>query len=132
MAYARRTESAGMSESREVGMSVRRLFLFGVLGIALVLLPSAAATPDPASVTVAGDLQSEAGCPGDWDPGCAATHLTYDAADDVWQGSFSLPADNYEYKAALNNAWDENYGLHAVSNGSNIPLAAPGGPVKFY
>src|SRR4051812_38791947 len=101
---------------------------------ALVLLPAATAshTPNPTAVTVAGSLQSEAGCPGDWDPGCAATHLTYDAGDDVWQGTLSLPADNYEYKAALNNAWDENYGLHAVSNGSNIPLAAPGGPVKFY
>jgi hypothetical protein len=43
-------------------------------------------------VTVAGDLQSEAGCASDWDPACAATHLTYDAADDVWQRTFSLPA----------------------------------------
>ena len=27
------------------------------------------------SVTVAGSLQSEAGCPADWDPACATTHL---------------------------------------------------------
>ena len=66
--------------------------------------------------------QSEAGCAGDWDPGCAATHLTYDAGDDVWQGTFSLPAGSYEYKAALNDSWDENYGLHAAPNGANIPL----------
>src|SRR3954453_6609378 len=133
MAYARRTESAGMSESREVGMSMRRLFLFGALGIALVLLPSAAATPDPASVTIAGDLQSEAGCPGDWDPTCAATHLAYDASDDVWQRAFTLPAGSYQYKAALNNSSDENYGRHAVENGDNIPLDLPsGGSVKFY
>src|SRR3954468_3157272 len=113
-------------------MSMRRLFLFGIVGAALVLLPAATATPSPTSVTIAGSLQSEAGCGGDWDPGCAATHLTYDAADDVWQGTFTLPAGPYQYKAALNNGWDENYGLHAVSNGANIPLAAPGGPVKFY
>src|SRR3954469_17725143 len=101
---------------------------------ALVLLPAATAshTPNPTSVTVAGSLQSEAGCPGDWGPTCAATHLSYDAGDDVWQGSFDLPAGAYEYKAALNNAWDENYGLHAASNGANVPLNAPGGPVKFY
>jgi glucan 1,4-alpha-glucosidase len=101
---------------------------------ALVLLPAATAshTPNPTAVTIAGSLQSEAGCPGDWDPGCAATHLTYDANDDVWQGTWTLPAGGYEYKAALNNGWDENYGLHAQSNGSNIPLAAPGGAVKFY
>ena len=95
-----------------------------VLAAGLLLLPSATAshTPNPTSVTIAGSLQSEAGCGGDWDPACATTHLTYDAGDDVWQGTFTLPAGSYEYKAALNNAWDENYGLHAVSNGANIPL----------
>ncbi len=99
----------------------------------LVLLPAAAATPNPTSVTIAGSLQSEAGCAGDWDPACAATHLTYDANDDVWQGTFNLPADSYEYKAALNDSWDENYGLHAQLNGPNIPLnLASGGSVKFY
>ena len=46
-------------------------------------------TPDPTNVTVAGSLQSELGCPGDWDPDCATTHLTYDASDDVWQGTFA-------------------------------------------
>jgi glycosidase len=89
-------------------------------------------TPNPSSVTIAGSLQSELGCPDDWQPDCANTHLTYDAGDDVWQGTFSLPAGSYEYKAALNNAWDENYGLHAGPGGANIPLTAPGGDVKFY
>ena len=79
-------------------------------------------TPDPTSVTVAGSLQSELGCPGDWQADCAATHLAYDAGDDVWQGSWTVPAGSYEYKAALNDGWDENYGLHASSNGDNIPL----------
>jgi glycosidase len=90
-------------------------------------------TPNPTSVTIAGDLQSELGCSGDWDPGCAATHLTYDANDDVWQGTFTVPAGNWQYKAALNNSWDENYGLHAQLNGANIPLnlSAPT-QVKFY
>src|SRR3954471_6401717 len=121
----------------------------GVFVAAALLLAPAAATPNPTSVTVAGSLQSEAGCAGDWDPGCAATHLTYDAGDgdpgcaathltydagdDVWQGTFSLPAGSYEYKAALNNAWDENYGLHAQRDGSNVPLnLASSANVKFY
>ena len=96
---------------------LRPLLVAAVL--AASLLPTASAfashTPNPTSVTVAGSLQSEAGCPGDWDPACAATHLAYDADDDVWQGTFDdLPAGDYEYKAALNDAWDENYGLHAV------------------
>jgi glucoamylase len=103
-------------------------------GAGLVLLPAATAnTPNPTSVMIAGSLQSEVGCAGDWDPACAETHLTYDANDDVWQGTFSLPAGSYEYKAALNDSWTENYGLHAQPGGANIPLnLASSGNVKFY
>ena len=100
----------------------------------LFVVPSiGTSAPAPASVTIAGSLQSEVGCAGDWDPACPQTHLTYDASDDVWQGTFSLPPGDYEYKAALNDSWDENYGLNAQENGANIPLqlAAPTS-VKFY
>src|SRR5439155_957426 len=76
----------------------------------------------PASVAVAGSLQSELGCPGDWQADCALTHLVYDASDDVWQRSFTVPAGSWEYKAPLNDTWDENYGLPAQLNGPNIPL----------
>ena len=48
------------------------------------------ATPNPTAVTIAGSLQSEAGCLGDWDPTCGSTQMIYDAADDVWQISFTL------------------------------------------
>src|SRR5215212_2801616 len=90
-------------------------------------------TANPTSGTVAGSLQSELGCPGDWDPACAATHLTYDANDTVWQRAFSVPAGSYEYKAPLNDNWDENYGLHAQPGGDNIPLNLGGArSVKFY
>jgi glucoamylase len=116
---------------------VKRVLLAALAAFAaagLLSIPAAGAdTPKPTSVTVAGSLQSEAGCPGDWDPGCATTHLAYDASDDVWQGSFALPGGSYEYKAALNNAWDENYGLHAAPGGANIPLnLAASQSVKFY
>lgn len=102
---------------------------------ALPMLPSqiALAQSNPTTVTIAGSLQSEAGCSGDWDPACAATHLALDGGDDVWQGSFNLAAGNYEYKAAINNDWPENYGLHAQPGGANIPLnLAAGTSVKFY
>jgi len=89
-------------------------------------------TPVPGTVTLVGSLQSELGCPGDyWDPACAATHLTYDGNDDAWQGTFSLPAGSYEYKVALNDSWDENYGAGVAPGGANIPITAPGGPVTF-
>ncbi len=94
---------------------------------------SADHTPDPASVTVAGSLQSELGCAGDWQPDCTATHLDYDAEDDVWQGVFNVPAGMWEYKAPLNDAWDENYGANATRDGPNIGLTlGDATDVKFY
>ena len=83
----------------------------------------------PASVGIPGNYQSEAGCAGDWDPGCPATQLVYDAGGDIWRGTFSItPAGGYEYKVALNGTWDVNYGLHAQQNGPNIPLATTTSP----
>ena len=66
------------------------------------------AEPKPASssVTVAGDLQSEMGCPADWNPACADTHLTFDTTDGQWHGTWTLPAGNYEWKVAINDAWN--------------------------
>ncbi len=90
-------------------------------------------TPPPSSVTIAGSLQSELGCAGDWDPACASTHLAYDAGDDAWQATFTVPAGGWEYKAALNDSWDENYGQNAQPGGDNIPLnLAADTDVKFY
>ncbi|HEV8249191.1 MAG TPA: alpha-amylase family glycosyl hydrolase [Gaiellaceae bacterium] len=98
----------------------------------VLTIAPAPAPGQPGSVTIAGDLQSELGCASDWDPACAATHLSFDSEDQIWQGSFAPPAGNYEYKAALDDSWDENYGLHAQPGGANIPLTATGGTVKFY
>ena len=87
----------------------------------------------PSSVTIAGSLQDELGCPGDWQPDCDLTHLGYDVDDDVWQGTFTIPAGSFEYKAALNDSWDENYGAGGVFNGDNIVLdLGADTDVKFY
>ena len=99
------------------------LAMLGVLFSALALpqgapVALASHTSNPNSVTIAGSLDGEIGCGGDWQPNCAAAHLAYDANDDVWQKSWTLPAGNYNYKAALNDSWDENYGLHAISGGA--------------
>jgi len=104
-----------------------------LLAVTLAGAPLTTVFAGPTSVTIAGSLQSEAGCAGDWDPACATTHLSYDASDDVWQGSFGLPVGSYEYKAALNDSWTENYGANAQPNGANIPLnLGAGTSVKFY
>jgi pullulanase-type alpha-1,6-glucosidase len=96
---------------------------------------SVSAQMPPTSVGIPGSYQSEAGCAGDWDPGCAATQLAYDANGDVWRNTFSItPAGGYEYKVALNGSWDVNYGLHAQQNGPNIPLSTASAPqsVTFF
>ncbi len=117
---------------------VRAIAIAGLLAAVVGVVPAAprvdaAHTPDPTDVTIAGSLQSELGCAGDWDPGCATTHLAFDANDDVWQGTWPVPAGNWEYKAALNNAWDENYGAGGTPGGANIPLNLGGEmSVKFY
>ncbi|NWJ44601.1 MAG: Ig-like domain-containing protein [Chloroflexi bacterium] len=93
----------------------------------------AANTPNPTSVTIAGSLQTAIGCPGNWDPTCASAHLDYNTNNDVWAKSWAVPTGNYEYKAALNNSWNENYGLNAASGGANIPLNLTANTsVKFY
>jgi hypothetical protein len=97
------------------------------------ILVSASDTPDPSTVTIVGNLQSELGCSGDWQPDCNNTWLTYDSADDIWQRAFSIPPGSWEYKVTLNGSWDENYGLNAMQNGANIPLVLPATTsVRFY
>ncbi len=109
---------------------------FRSIGAILIVAPFAlwaSHTSEPSSVTVAGDLQEELGCPGDWQPDCAATHLGFDAEDGVWQGTFNVPAGNWQYKAPLNDSWDENYGANAQPGGANIPLnLGSNTDVKFY
>jgi glycosidase len=118
--------------------------ILSLLGITVLLLssslPAAQATQsqpippiNPTSVTIAGSLQSELGCAGDWAAGCAATHLTLDATDDVWQGVWTVPVGNWEYKATIDDSWNENYGANAVRDGNNIALSlAADTSVKFY
>ncbi len=71
--------------------------------------------------------------PPHWQPECTVTRLVYDATDQVWQATFTIPAGSWEYKAALNGSWDENYGANAQRNGPNIALSlSSSAPVRFY
>jgi glycosidase len=116
--------------SRRVAFAVVSALAVSLAGVAG---PRQAAGAAPATVTIAGSLQSELGCPGDWQPECANTQLMYDANDGVWQASFVLPAGTWEYKAALNGTWDENYGKGATRDGPNIVLTlAAQTTVKFF
>ena len=105
-----------------------------LLLLSSLLAASTWAAP-PATVGVPGSYQDKAGCPGAWQPECSATKLTYSAQLDLWIGTFNVSAaGSYEYKIALNNGWDENYGADGSPGGSNIPLnvAAPGAVTFIY
>ena len=93
----------------------------------------------PEMVNIPGTHQDELGCPGEWQPACENTLLTYDIEDDVWQGTFEIqPANDADkkgprYKAALNGDWSENYGVNASQGGADIPLVVTEPTqVKFY
>ena len=79
----------------------------------------------PASVTIPGSFQSEVGLLRRL-AARAAPPPTWPTTptDGVWQGTFNVPAGSYEYKAALNDSWDVNYGANAQLNGANLGLIA--------
>ena len=117
---------------------VRLIFVIW-LGLGLTAVSASAQTDDPASipppetVTIAGTLQPLVGCSGEWNTTCAESQLTYDSQNDLWLATFDLPAGSYEYKAALNGSWDDNYGLNAEYYGPNILLEIPeDGSVTFW
>lgn len=69
------------------------------VGVATLSAPQAVAdhTSVPGTVTLVGSLQSELGCPGDWQPECDATHLQPVAGEPgVFRGTFPVPAGSFE------------------------------------
>jgi pullulanase-type alpha-1,6-glucosidase len=98
----------------------------------LPLPASADHTPTPQTVTLVGSLQSELGCPGDWQPECAATQLEpVEGEAGVFRRTFTVPAGTYAYKAALDGSWAENYGSGGAPGGADIALVAPGTAITF-
>ncbi|MEZ4519800.1 MAG: hypothetical protein R3C44_24220 [Chloroflexota bacterium] len=88
-------------------------------GHSTVLAQRSGRHPQPELSPLPGTMQSQLGCPGDWNYRLWGI-LTCDPEDDLWLGTFDLTADNYEYKAALNKGWADNYGLHAEYYDPNI------------
>lgn len=86
-------------------------------------------THNVAPIVVApGSMQSELGCPGDWDPSCLNTQLLDLDQDGIFTFStLDLPAGSYESKIALGLTWDLNYGEGGVQNGPNLAWAVPPG-----
>src|SRR5919106_1472157 len=104
---------------------MKKLLLLVGIAAFTIMIPSALGshTPAPTAVTIAGDLQSELGCPGDWDPSCLRSWLQDPDGDGVYTFTATLPAGSYEAKVAINEGWDLNYGAGGNPNGDNIPFA---------
>ena len=109
--------------------AARRTALFTAAVLAASGLTALGTASGPAAaaertVALVGDLQSELGCAADWAPECAATELAPTGAPGVYSAAFEVPAGSYQYKVALDDGWDESYGLDG--GGENIPLTIAG------
>ncbi|WP_220456750.1 alpha-amylase family glycosyl hydrolase [Changpingibacter yushuensis] len=94
-------------------------------------VPTTPENPTYDSVSVPGSHNQAMGCASDWQPACGQAQLKL-RADGIWAGTFDLPAGTYEYKVAVNDSWDINFGAGGVSGGDNITYVHPGGEVSFY
>jgi pullulanase len=74
----------------------------------------------PGRFTLAGSFQSALGGK-DWDPDGEVSQMTEESPG-VYVLVVDLPMGQYEYKAARNGNWNENYGRNFESHGANIPL----------
>ncbi|MDT4940653.1 MAG: hypothetical protein QOJ34_742, partial [Pseudonocardiales bacterium] len=109
---------------------VALLFAAGLAVATASVVSAPAATADADRViTVAGDLQSELGCPADWQPSCPQSELA-PIGPTTYGAQFTLPAGSYEFKLTVNGSWDENYGADGTPNGANIALVI-GGPATL-
>ena len=124
------SSALGAASAKPVALGSNKSSRRGASGGAVAAALGPVVQPD--FVSVPGTLNTEMGCPDDWQPECANAQLTLDAKDSIWKGTFTLPANDYEFKAALNKSWDVNYGAGGVPNGANTPLTSTGAPVTFY
>ena len=114
------------------GSQVRYRALLGTSVSDIRTVTVGSVVEQPGTVAVAGSLDSELGCGADWDPACDQAQMAFDGASQTWILQVAdLPADTYEYKAALDRSWAENYGAGGGRDGSNIVLEHAGGPVTF-
>lgn len=91
------------------------------------LLPQTAAfAQEEASLTVGfpGSYASLIGG-AEWEPADPAVQASDEDGDGIWTLTFELPGGSYEFKAAINGSWDENYGQDGVAGGDNLAFDVP-------
>lgn len=99
---------------------------FGSVGVAVDgTEPEEPEEPGPGTgrtdlmVTIPGSLNSELGCPGDWQPECEAITLVH-RGNGVYSNTFTVPAGDWAYKIAIGGSWTENYGAGGVAGGADV------------
>ncbi|WP_454041192.1 pullulanase-type alpha-1,6-glucosidase [Cellulosimicrobium sp. Marseille-Q8652] len=121
------TASSHLSRSRAsratASVTALALATSTLAGLTVAALAAPAAGADRTAALV-GDLQSELGCAADWDPACAATDLAPTGDPGVWSAEFDVPAGTWQYKVAMDDAWDEAYGRDGGQD--NAPLVLGG------
>jgi maltose/maltodextrin transport system substrate-binding protein/arabinogalactan oligomer/maltooligosaccharide transport system substrate-binding protein len=84
------------------------------------------------TVVLPGSFQAQLGCDGDWQADCDKTALTWDGMAKLWRGTFDIEQGDYEYKVAINNGWDINFGKDGKAGGDNLKLSlTKDAPVSF-
>jgi pullulanase-type alpha-1,6-glucosidase len=107
-------------------VAVALVATIGLAGSAAASASTSGTATEAADRTAAlvGSLQDELGCAADWDPACAATELVAQG-DGTFVAEFEVPAGTYEYKVALDDAWDESYGRDGGQDNAPLHLEGP-------
>ncbi|MGN7979280.1 pullulanase-type alpha-1,6-glucosidase [Microbacterium sp. 22195] len=123
------SKKTAVSKPRIAHRATRRVAVLAIAAVVASGLSALGAVATPAvaadrTAALVGDLQSELGCAADWAPDCTQTELAPTGAAGIYSAEFTVPAGSFEYKVALNDTWDEAYGLDG--GGDNIPLTVAG------
>ncbi|MBM7660746.1 hypothetical protein JOC85_001518 [Bacillus mesophilus] len=108
-------------KSRKIVSLIVLIFLFVQTFAGISFVNPKSALAEDRIVTLVGTLQDELGDSKEWNPADLATQMTLqDNGKYILTGT--LPAGSYEYKIAINQSWDENYGVDGEPGGSNYQL----------
>lgn len=104
-------------------VNVLSFFMFFLLNLVLIY-------GNDKIVILPGTFQSVLGG-NNWDPSGTSTKMI--SKDGVtYELTTVLPAGNYEYKVAVNETWDENYGQNGEQDGSNMKLTVKDAYAEIY
>ncbi|RLT38369.1 MAG: hypothetical protein DWI57_12140 [Chloroflexi bacterium] len=106
-----------------------------IVGLLACLLPPRALFAQeaaPTAVSFPGSYASQIGG-AEWEPADPAVQAADEDGDGIWSLTVELTGGIYEFKAAINGSWDENYGQDGVAGGDNLSVDVPdaGGLVTF-